>query len=407
MNIIQILTLVPGIYFLAYSIYWLVLVISGRRKNRSYPGYINEESPEILILLPAYSPGPVFKKVLDAVQYLGQGRRVSVYVLLQNAEVEYAPYAAAKGFFVEEKRFDFMGGNSYQYALKHMTNVIQREQRAGRWNPEFVMLVDKDNVLSPDFLNNIPDAVYDRFDIIQGRRGCFSTSNAISFFDHTSEMLNDTMFRAGKQFIGSAIEISGSGALIETDLFLESIQTLDASAPGFDKNFMVNLLTGAREIRTAFWPASELKEEKTSQADVHQLQRVRWFGEQYYNAVRHSKDLWKAFVKYRRFAALDYLITLWRPPRSIQFLLVPMLALSEWILFLVNGNWITFFPIFTVAAVFMFIAVASFLVTNGIFLTSLRYSLQLPALVFRNLVSVIRSFQKKNRGTFIHTAHRL
>jgi len=191
-----------------------------------------------------------------------------------------------------------------------------------------------------------------------------SVNNAVAFFDNTTEALNDSMFRKAKQNVGLMIEISGSGALIETELFIQAINSLDPKAPGFDKNFMVQLLSHKRDVRTIYWPASELFEEKTSAMDAHNPQRLRWFGEQYYNALYHAKTLLKAAHTYRRTAALDYLVTLWRPPRSVQVVAVPVAAVMEVTWFFYFGAWPVYFPIFTVSAVVLALAIIIFLVSQ-------------------------------------------
>lgn len=407
MAIIQFLALSAGLYLLFYSIFWWLLIVIANRSRPVPRGYINEYNPEILVILPAYKPGPVFFKVLDNVESASRGRDIQVFVLLQDADEEYREYAQQKGYYVEEKSFQHLGGNSYQHALHYISDVIVREQRADRWHPEFIMLVDKDNLLSIDFFNNIPEMVYDKYDVIQGKRASLNVGSSVAFFDTMSEMLNDSMFRIAKEKVGATIEISGSGALIETDLFLDAIHNLDPRAPGFDKNFMVQILTLERDVRTTFWPSSELREEKTNDITSHNPQRLRWFGEQYYNALFHAGSLWRAFASYRRFAALDYLITLWRPPRSIQFLITPALAACEIGWFFYTRQWIAVYPIFTVASIFLVTAVWMFVRAKGVTRKAVRYSLMLPVLAFHNLFNAIRSIRKENRGKFIHTSHRL
>ncbi len=400
------LFLIAG-YFLFYSFFLLGLILTSTIERKRHTDYINEQNPEVLIILPAYKPGAVFMNVLNAVEQVSKARDIQVYVLLQNAEYKYKEYADAKGFFVEEQTFDHLGGNSYQHALRHVSKVIQREIKLGRWNPEFVMIVDKDNLLSADFFNNIPERIYEGFDVIQGRRSPLGTQSAIAFFDNLSERLNDRMLRSAKETMGSMIEISGSGALIETDLYINAIHKLDINAPGFDKNFMIQLLTSERDVRTTFWTASELKEEKTAELDVHNPQRVRWFGEQYYNALFHGRALFSAFRKHKRFGALDYLLTLWRPPRSVQFIFVPLLGVAEAVWFFISGSWPLQFPLFILAALVLAVAAVVFLLKEGILLQALKHSTKLPALAFHNFFNALRSIRKENRGTFIHTTHKL
>jgi cellulose synthase/poly-beta-1,6-N-acetylglucosamine synthase-like glycosyltransferase len=403
---LQLFGMLIAIYFCFYGLYWLVLVLAGKEKVIKHASLYND-NPEILLVLPAYQPGPIFLKVLDAVATASHNRNIKTFVLLQHADSKYGDYARQKGFWVESKEFDHLPGNSYQHALRYITQRINSKQNLGRINPEFVMLLDKDNLIAPDFFSHIPPHVYDQFDIIQGKRLSLSTTNAVSFFDHMAERLNDTMFRYAKQNLGCMIEISGSGALIETDLFIDTIQRLDKQAPGFDKNFMVNLLDSKREVRTIFWPACTLQEEKTSAIEAHNPQRIRWFGEQYYNALYHGSQLMNSAIRHKRWAPVDYLLTLCRPPRSVQVMLVSLLALLELGIYALTNNWVLMLPVMVIAASLQSIALTIFVIRQKALLKSLRYSLRLPMLAIYNFGNAIKSIRKENQGKFIHTKHHL
>jgi Glycosyltransferase like family 2 len=403
---LQLFGMLIAIYFCFYGFYWLVLVLAGKEKvNRHASLY--QDNPEVLLVLPAYQPGPIFLKVLDAVATASRNRNIKTFVLLQHADSKYGDYARQKGFWVESKEFDHLPGNSYQHALRYITQRINSKQNLGSINPEFVMLLDKDNLIAPDFFSHIPPHVYDQFDIIQGKRLSLSTTNAVSFFDHMAERLNDTMFRYAKQNLACMIEISGSGALIETDLFIDTIQRLDKQAPGFDKNFMVNLLDSKREVRTIFWPACTLQEEKTSAIEAHNPQRIRWFGEQYYNALYHGSQLMNSAIRHKRWAPVDYLLTLCRPPRSVQVMLVSLLALLELGIYALTNNWVLMLPVMVIAASLQSIALTIFVIRQKALLKSLRYSLRLPMLAIYNFGNAIKSIRKENQGKFIHTKHHL
>jgi hypothetical protein len=404
----QFLLLPIAIFLLFYSLYWLALIVLGYANPTASDENKNKDNPHLLLVLPAYKPGPIFKEVLNSIEKSIKARKnINVYVLLQEADSEYADFVKSKGFFVEEKSFGHLGGNSYQHALRHITRTIQSECDKGTWCPEFLMLVDKDNLLDENYFTNIPESIYESYDIIQGKRSSLSVNNSVAFFDNTTEALNDTMFRKAKQNIGLMIEISGSGALIETELFIEAINSLDPKAPGFDKNFMVQLLSNKRDVRTIYWPASELYEEKTSAIESHNPQRLRWFGEQYYNALYHGKTLLKAALNYRRMAAFDYIITLWRPPRSIQVVIAPMAAALEIGWYAYFGSWPLYLPLFTVSAVILGLAVTLFLISQQALGAALKHGFQLPKLAFNNIFNAARSVKKENQGKFIHTTHKL
>lgn len=406
MVFLKIIGTVGAIYLVFYGTFWLVHTLFGLKPMRRPEPFMYDLNHEVLILLPAYRPGPIFFRVMDQVETLAKGKPIRVYVLLQEAGDVFRSYAEQKGFYVEQKSFASLPGNSYQHALRHMATVVSREWDR-KWSPEFVMLLDKDNLVSPSFFDSIAPRTYTQFDIIQGRREPLAATTPVAFFDSVSETLNDVMFRQAKANLGMATEISGSGALIEAELFIDTIDRLDPLAPGFDKNFMVQLLTQQREVRTTFHPTSTVKEEKTSDWKAHGPQRTRWFGEQYYNALYQAPKMLRAAWRFRRLAALDYLVTLWRPPRSVQVVATPALAGVELVFWGLTGQWLLGAPLFCIAFVLTYMAVFIFLLSNNLLLKALRFSTHLPHLAWQSLMSAARSVRKENQGKFIHTTHEL
>jgi hypothetical protein len=404
----KILLVILSAYLLFYSVYWFILTLFGLSTARSKQCIHNPSNPELLLVLPAYKPSKLFYQVLDSTALAIAGRNIKVLILFQDCkDKQLMEYAKSMRFLVEEKSFNAQKGNTYQQALKHITTLLIEGRRKAIFNPEFVMLVDKDNLLSKDFFRSIPLSYYERFDIIQGKRKAIASASAIALFDTISELLNDMLFRRAKARLGGMIEISGSGALIETDLFIRTVNKLDARAPGFDKNFMANLLTSKREIRTIYHSESVLFEEKTAELAAYNPQRIRWFGEQYYNAIYKAKDLIKATLRYKRLAALDYLITLCRPPRSIQVLVAPLLAGAEMGWYIYAHEWYLGIPVCSISFLIITISISIFLLSERLLIQAIRNSLQLPSLAWNNFFNAAKSLKKENLGKFIHTVHKL
>nr|WKN34473.1 glycosyltransferase [Tunicatimonas sp. TK19036] len=420
---IKILVSVTAIYFAFYSFYWLLTTLLGVSYRPRKPdlltklmGYVslpkksskvNHTNPEILLILPAYKPGQIFLKVVESIKQASEGKNIRVYVLLQEAEPHFRTQLRKYGFWVEKAEFGHLPGNSYHHALRHIIHKISYFQQTDLINPDFVMLIDKDNLLASDFFEHITPYDYLNNDVIQAQRCSINSRGDISFFDSISERLNDTMFRSAKSLVKGTIEISGSGALIRTELFKEAINNLDHNAPGYDKNFMVQMLSTNDQIRTVFLPYVQLFEEKTSELESYNPQRVRWFGEQYYNALYSAGKLMNAGIRHGRFSAFEYLITLWRPPRSVQLLLVPMLGVLEIGAYFWMNYWWLGFPYFLTSTLALVTAAVIFLGKEGLLSVSLQHVFSLPKLAISNLMNAGVSIKKENHGKFIHTEHKL
>lgn len=387
-----------------YSLFWLVSTLIGLSYKAPQSSQ-NPHSPETLLLLPAYKPSPIFHNVLDSVAKAIKNRNIKVLVLLQEAEAGFETTALSHGFMVDDKAFSHLPGNSYHHALQYLTAWI--DKHTAQWKPEFVMLLDKDNIIDEQFFNKIDTHLYEQYDVLQGRRVSLNTDQSTSFFDTVSEGLNDLMFRAAGCRAGNTLEISGSAALIRTHLFREAINNLNPKAPGFDKNFMVNILTNEVKTEMVYLPYSIVREEKTTSIEAHNPQRLRWFGEQYFNAIFSSKALISTWLKKGRWSALWYLMVLYRPPRSVQILILPLLLLAEIGLALYMGNLSnTFIPIFLST---LFVGLSGWLTLGQLKLQSeaLHFVVHLPALAINNIANAFKSVKSENRGKFIHTDHKL
>ncbi|CAN0594319.1 unnamed protein product, partial [Laminaria digitata] len=176
-----------------YSAFWLISTLIGLGYKAPTKGSSNK-NPEILLLLPAYKPSDIFFDVLTAVSKAIGDRNIKVLVLLQEADTKFEQAARAHGFLVEEKAFGHLPGNSYHHALKHLVGQIIADLYENV-HPDYVMLLDKDNIIEPDFFSNISNDLYQSFDVLQGRRVALNTDRTTSFFDAVSEGLNDIMYR--------------------------------------------------------------------------------------------------------------------------------------------------------------------------------------------------------------------
>lgn len=388
--------LIISTFFLFFALYWAITMTLGLLYKEKEAGPLALEN-RTLVLLPAYKPDHVFKNVLDTVnQY--KPKNAKVYILFQNADKEIVNYAKGKyDFESDEKSFSELPGNSYQHALKFICSKISMSS----FRPEYIILLDKDNIVDEKFFINLYKHAAKKADVVQGRRVPIKTTGkgAYEVFDSVSELLNDTMFRAAKAVYGGYPELSGSGVLIRTDIFIKCIESLDESAPGFDKNFMINLITFYPDIKFDYAPSAMVYEEKTSDKTVYKNQRIRWFGEQYYNLWYKGRALLKQGFS-GNLKAFDYFLTLLRPPRSIFIIAVFIGSMVEILLSLLG--WAYYFNI-TMAFLIIIVPTLVFLLKHGMLSRMLSNLLELPKLVFSNIFSSFLSLKKENRGVFIHT----
>lgn len=371
----------------AYSAYMFILVLSGMFYRTETLG--NFEIPRIKILLPAYQPDEVFAKVMKQLHLITKGLPVDVFILFQYADLKYCELADELGFENEMKAFDQLEGNSYQHALQYLV-----AHHLPEGSSDYVMILDKDNLIAADFFQELKKIDLSDFDLVQSVRRPLETGKGLQVFDALSERLNDMMLRAGKCFWGAPAELSGSAALIKTEIFKHCIEHLDPKAPGFDKNFMVHLLTDYKSLRTMFSQHLVVYEEKTVSVQNYDSQRLRWFGEQYYNAFYKAGQLLKSALK-GNLKCLDYWVSLVRPPRVVLFVASFMLASID----LWDGQ-----P--GMLSIAFVLNSLTFLMISFPYLDQIKISKLMKGgweVLRSNVLSSLTSLNKKHLGTFIHT----
>lgn len=383
---------------LLYALYYAFLLVPSffyapRQREADF-------APKTLVVLPAYRPSALFLEVLKGLDE-NLPDSYEVYVLLQDADQNIAESVKSKfhHFLIRERSFSNLSGNSYQHALRFLNQEIKHRSYV-----EYVMILDKDNLVDKSFFSRLHEYGDYDFDIIQGKRKSIELSNGVTVFDNVSELLNDSMFRSTKSILGLPVEISGSGALIQKNVFCHGIDKLDSRAPGFDKNFMVNCILKYPDLKTLFVPCAILYEEKTSSIAGFQEQRLRWFGEQYYNAVYNGPKLLRSLFRGNLYA-LDYILVLARPPRSLMMLMLLIGSVFELIMAILG--YYNFYFFVTCSALVVFLSSIYLIVHHRLLQDVIKGSGVLIKLVFTVLYCSSFSLARKNLGRFRHTSHKL
>ncbi len=373
---------------LFFAVYGFVLVVGGSFYRA--PKHEVSPLPTIQVLLPAYRPDPVFLKVLKSLKVAIKGHPVDVLILFQQADDAIVKASKKYGFASVSKNFDHLPGNSYRHALQYLC-----KEHVDEWTHKYTLIFDKDNLVDKDFFNQLQHISLENYHYVQGVRKPIKTTDGIQLFDAISERYNDLMLRKGKLQLGGALEISGSAALIQTNLFKYAIKRMDEKAPGYDKNFMVKLLTSPVKLKTTFSEKLMVFEEKTAEIENYRSQRLRWFGEQYFNALYNFKTLMASALTQGKFRSLDYWITLIRPPRSLQLMASALLVPID----LINGSlgYLSLPFLFNLTS---FIVVAFPIMSRSKVKQLFKGA---RAVIVSNLVTSMTSLKRKYLNTFIHT----
>lgn len=387
-----------ALFLFAYTLYFGILALASVLNIRKVKPFKQDKSDEpVTLFIPAYRVGPDFVNHLCDLREEMPCSNVRFYVLFQETKANIVEQSARYLDAFDEKSFRNAAGNPYHHALAFAVKQMKKHWKLTEDAP--ILLLDPDNVISANSVEILHTNLKQGFDVVQGRRLASKSKTQTGWIDAASEALNDLLWRSGKQQLGLVPELSGSGILFRYRHFSKAVNNLDRSAPGMDKNLLIQLLLAFKDLNLRYCPDAILFDEKTNDAKAFGRQRIRWFGNQYYNAIHWSVPLLLASLKQIRLRYIDYAITLWRPPRSVHALLTVLLVPVD--LLLVYFDFISF----------SFYAPA-FLLWMLIVLPVLKQTkpegtevsvLSMLRLILGNVKSVAKGVSSKAKGTFIST----
>ena len=273
--------------------------------------------------------------------------------------------------------------SSKAIAMQYAMNEIKGEF-------DNVVILDADNVVRPEFLDqlNILCSIYE---VSQCHRCAKNANNDVAVLDGTSEEINNTLFRKAHNRLGLSSALIGSGMCFSYDLFKENVFRL--STAGEDREMEALLLQ--QEIFIKYAPDIHVFDEKVSNQDNFQRQRMRWMTAQVQSLLSNLPKMPEAIL-HGKVNFIDKTIQQALIPRSILIVLLGGISIlmtiiiPEWC-----EKWWILFAILTLS---LFIAIPA-----PLRFTSFAKVLTIPGLVLRMLKNILHLDHKNT--DFIHTTH--
>ena len=257
---------------------------------------------------------------------------------------------------------------------------------------DIVVIMDADNMITPDFLSTINRVFDSGIKSVQAHRTGKNLNTDISVLDSASEEINNGFFRSGHNAIGLSAGLSGSGMAFEAEWFHQNVKYLQTA--GEDKELEAMLLQ--QRIYTVYLPDLLVFDEKTQKKEAISNQRKRWIAAQFDSLVRTLPDFPKELLR----GNIDYC------DKVFQWTLLPRIILIFCTFFftilvtLVSPYssikwWILAFALFLA----LFTAIPGHLLNKQL----LRAIFQLPSLLL-GIASNLFKLKGVNKK-FIHTEH--
>ena len=253
-----------------------------------------------------------------------------------------------------------------------------------------VVILDADNVVRPDFLDQL-NVLCSIYDAIQCHRCAKNANNDVAVLDGASEEINNTLFRKAHNRLGLSSALIGSGMCFSYDLFKKNVFQL--STAGEDREMEALLLH--QEVFIKYAPDIHVFDEKVSNQDNFQKQRMRWMTAQVQSLLNNLPKIPDAIL-HGKVNFIDKTIQQALIPRSI---LIVLLAGISIIMTLLFPAWCEkWWILFGILALSLFIAIPA-----PLRVSSFAKVLAIPGLVLRMLKNILHMDHKNT--DFIHTEH--
>ena len=359
---------------------WLLLAASG-----AYILFFAREPRQFtfLILYPAYNEDRVI--VNSVTTFLGQYypyKGFHVAVISDHMQPETNEKLAQFPITLLQPVFEKSSkAKAMQYALQQITAEY-----------DYIVILDADNVVEQDFLAKLNDVCNKGYDAIQCHRCAKNSNNNIAVLDGVSEEINNTLFRKAHNLIGLSSALIGSGMCFKFKWFKENVYKL--STAGEDRELEALLLR--QKIHIHYEPDIHVYDEKVSNKDNFQKQRLRWMTAQIQSLFSLLPYVPKAIMD----GNIDYIDKTFQQaliPRSMLIVLTFVLA---FLITLLSLDWcIKWWLLFLFICLSLYVSTPKQLRSHSVF----GKILSIPMLVWKMILNILK-IDRKNTD-FIHTTH--
>lgn len=257
-----------GGYLLFNVVYLLFFSVSGHRHTAAptpLPGWVPRR---MCVLLPAYHADAVILETGPAAARHRYAGTADVHVIADGLEPATVHTLRQQGVGVVEVAFE--KSTKGKALLAALTALPPQAY-------DVAVILDVDNVMAPDFLNQVNQAFAAGYEVVQGHRTAKNLDSPFAVLDACNEEINNHIFRQGHVSLGMSSALIGSGMAFPYDYLHQLLQNI-GDTPGEDKELDFQVLLSKRKI--AYLPQAYVYDEKIPNSKVFATQRTRWLATQ-------------------------------------------------------------------------------------------------------------------------------
>lgn len=254
----QIIQILIGYNLVLPLFLYTFYLIYPKSRNKTGSTEINDYAIIVTAYEQTHTLGPVVASILK-LSY----KNYLVYIVADKCDISNLHFDDDRVVLLRPEETLSSNTRSHFYAIHRFKRPHNR-----------ITIVDSDNLVEPDYLNEL-NVYFDKgFSAIQGVRSAKNMDTVYACLDAARDIYYH--FYDGKVLFeaGSSATLAGSGMAFTTSLYRECLEHLDITGAGFDKILQKEIVI--RGYRIAFAEKAVLYDEKTSRSDQLVKQRARW-----------------------------------------------------------------------------------------------------------------------------------
>ena len=315
---IQVIIIIDFLLWLiiaANVMYVLFFVLASHLPKKEHLPSAISHQPSFLVLIPAYHEDAVIINTVKS--FLQQDYPKDLYhlcVISDHMDATTNNQLAALPITLLQPTFE---NSSKAKALQYAISSISHQPSAIY---DYVVILDADNIVTPDFLSRLSHIAHPDI-AIQCHRTAKNSDNDIASLDALSEEINNSIFRKGHNRIGMSSALIGSGMCFAYRWFKGNVTKLNTAVE--DRELEALLMNQGIHIHYA--EDILVMDEKVSNSDNFQRQRLRWMTGQVQALCQMLPYIPKAIIT-GNINYIDKTIQQALIPRSILLALIPLLC---------------------------------------------------------------------------------
>ncbi len=301
-----ILQIIIGYNLVLPVLLYLLYIITRKTKQDNTK---SSTERDYAIIVTAYEQTDYLHVVVDSILKLNYSNYL-VYIVADKCDISQLKFDDKRIIVLRPPETLASNTRSHFYAIRNFT----REH-------ELLTIIDSDNLVDPEYLNELSKYFDKGFVAVQGLRKAKNLNTMYACLDAARDMYYHFYDGEVLFHIGSSATLAGSGMAFTTVLYRECLEKLDITGAGFDKVLQKEIVS--RGYRIAFTERAIVYDEKTSASDQLVKQRARWINT-WFRYFRFGFTLMAQGIGRFDWNRLLFGIVLLRPPLFI-FLLLSIL----------------------------------------------------------------------------------